>query len=87
MTRHESKLLSRWPDYRRRGKVMFLFSHGIAPFTAGVLLGALAYHLFSGHSMHWGGITFMVAVTTTVGCVRAATLWNKIESAYNQRTT
>jgi hypothetical protein len=83
MTKHESRLVSRWAAHQRRGKVVFVLSRGIAPPVLGIFIGVLAYDLISQrHSVHWGGAIFMSVVAATAGGIRATRLWDKIESIY-----
>ena len=83
MTKHESRLVSRWAAHQRRGKVVFVLSRGIAPAVLGIFIGVLAYDVISnGHFVHWGGAIFMSIVAATAGGIRAARLWDKIESIY-----
>ncbi len=80
MTKRESKLLLRWPEHRRRGKVLFVLVHGI-PSLLGVLMGVLLYYAIS-QRVYWGGAAFMAIVVLVAGGIRGAFLWHKMESTY-----
>jgi hypothetical protein len=71
MTKRDSKLLSRWPEHQRRGKVVFVLLHGIVPPSLGVLIGVLAYGAVSPrHVVYWGGAAFMLVAVALAGGVR-----------------
>ena len=83
MTKRESKLLARWPDYQRRGKVVFVLLHFIVPPSLGVLVGVLAYGAISQrHVVYWGGAAFMLVVVAIAGGVRGTMLWDRIANLY-----
>ena len=83
MTKHESRLLSRWAEHRKRGKVLFVLLRGIAPGFIGVLIGALAYWALSArHQLYWDGAAYMLAAWAVFGSIRAMLLWDKMEAAY-----
>jgi len=83
MTKRDTKLLSRWPEHQKRGRVAFVLLHGIAPSFLGVLIGVLAYSALSPrHVVHWGGGAFLFVVGAVVGGVRATLLWDRISNLY-----
>jgi hypothetical protein len=83
MTKRESKLLSRWPEHQRRGKVVFVLVHGTAPPFLGVLAGVVAYGAASPqHVVYWGGAAFMSLVVAVAGGVRSTLLWDRIANLY-----
>lgn len=83
MTKRESKLLSRWPEHQRRGKVVFVLVHGVLPPFLGVLAGVLAYGAVSPrHVVYWGGAAFMSVVVAVAGGVRGTLLWDRIANLY-----
>jgi hypothetical protein len=83
MTKHESKLLSQWPDHQRRGKSLFVLLHGMSPVTIGILIGLLLYCVLSPrHSVYWGGAIVMLAAGFVGGGIRGVLLWDKVESFY-----
>ena len=83
MTKRDSKLLSRWPEYQKRGKVVFVMLHGIAPPFLGVLTGVLAYGTVSPrHVVYWGGAAFMLIAVALAGGVRGKLLWDRIANLY-----
>ncbi len=83
MTKRESKLLSRWPEYRRRGKVAFVWLHRVLPSALGIVIGVLLYGAISPRQfVYWGSTAFMLTVVGVVSGVRGALLWDRIESFY-----
>ena len=83
MTKRESKMLSRWPEHQRRGKVVFVLVHGIVPPFLGVLTGVLAYGAVSPrHVVYWGGAAFMSVAVAIAGGVRGMLLWDRIANLY-----
>ena len=83
MTKRDSKLLSRWPEHQRRGKVVFVLLHGIVPPSLGVLIGVLAYGAVSPrHVVYWGGAAFMLVAVALAGGVRGTLLWDRITDLY-----
>ena len=83
MTKQESKLLARWPEHRRRGKVLFVLLRGVVLPIVAILFGVLAYWAISPrHYLSWGGAAFMSLTVAVVNGIRTGMLWDKIESAY-----
>jgi hypothetical protein len=83
MTKHESKLLARWPEHQRRGKSIFVLLRGVLPGVVGVFVGVLGYAALSPqHSVHWGGALFLALVVAATGGTRASLTWKRIEGIY-----
>ena len=83
MTKHESKLLARWPEHQSRGKLIFVLLRGVLPGVIGVFLGVLAYASLSPqHSVHWAGALFVSLVAAAAGSTRAILTWKRIERFY-----
>ncbi len=83
MTKRESKLLSRWPEHRRRGKVAFVLLRCVVPSAPGVVLGVLVYDALSPrHVVYWGWAAFMFVVVSVVNGARGGLLWDRLETLY-----
>ena len=84
MTKHESKLLARWPGHHRRGIAIFILYYGFLLFALPFIGVSLIFRLFifHHHKLEWDYYVYLAVVGFGVGIFRGAFMWRKMERFY-----
>jgi drug/metabolite transporter (DMT)-like permease len=84
MTKHESKLLARWPQHHSRGIAVFVLYYGVLLFAlpfVGVSL-ICRFFIFHHHPFQWDDGVYMCIVGFGFGVIRSLYMWSKMERFY-----